>query len=432
MGIESFLQINTWGDSEKHFIYRSFLIAFFISGISLFSQTFRILFIYDNYGIFEGGLYLALLGLVSFLLDYPTANLSDRIGQRGVMILALFTHSIAIYLLATTTSETSFYLSAIIDGIAMAQFSGTLRAWFDNNYKFIASDFDKDYFIYMDLMTKANVISYVGVFCFSVTGGYIATYISRDLGLLTEVVLSLAIIFIVLLVMTDLNHLSNNNIVEKKSIMFNFKAGLQFFFESKQNFFLLSSAFLVPLEAIIFTQTLFIPLYFAYTGSELLISLADRIQVIITMLIQMLLMKYLLSKIKNLGSYIYFFLLGFLMFSMIPVIIFFYPFTNKIDIIPLTLLWFLFLLLDFFNLIGSTLFNRKKTMIIPSDIRNSIYSLSSSLTTLASLVIIPLVNFLYASYSMIYAMIILVLIKIFALVVLFIEKNVDSNQEVAS
>ncbi len=90
-------------------------------------------------------------------------------------------------------------------------------------------------------------------------------------------------------------------------------------------------------------------------------------------------------------------------------------------------MWTIFLILDFFNIIGHTLFLRKIALNTPSEIRNSIYSLISSISTLVVLILLPLVSFIYNSYSMFLAIIVLVIVKIMALILIKIENIVASK-----
>jgi MFS family permease len=423
MNLNTFLSIETWDKSERHFIHKSFLVYFLINGIILFSQTFRILYIYDNYGIIEGGIYLSLLLLVVFLFDYPTANLSDRIGQRGVIALALITHSIEIFNLASSDTLTSLYITAFIEGIAVAQFSGTLMAWFDNNYKKIANKYDKEYALFVDLKSKLDVSAYFGVFVFSVLGGYVALNYGRMTGLVLESILSLFCMVILLIIMTNLPNVTGQEIIEKNNALSNFKEGIKYLFSSKSTFlFLISSVFLL-IEGSIFIQTMFIPLYYSYTGSEFLIGIADRIQVLISMVVKLFFMQAIMRKIKNLENYVYLFLLGLLCNIPVLITMYIFPFTNKLEVIPLVIIWVAFLLLDLFNLLGYSLLMRRLAMTTPSAIRNSIYSLVSSLLTLIVIFVLPIISYIYNTYSMFDAFAVLLIIHTFAMIMLFVDKR---------
>lgn len=117
-------------------------------GITSFSLSYFILYLYDTFGIIEAGKYLLLVNVVMFSFDYLTGNLSDTIGQQGVMSIALITHALAFVVLASTTNLIYLYGAEIIQGFALAQFSGRFMTWFDNIYKEIAEKYDVDYKIY--------------------------------------------------------------------------------------------------------------------------------------------------------------------------------------------------------------------------------------------------------------------------------------------
>ena len=91
------------------------------------------------------------------------------------------------------------------------------------------------------------------------------------------------------------------------------------------------------------------------------------------------------------------------------------------------ILWFVYLFLDFFNLIGISLFARKVTRITPNEIQNSLYSLSSSISTFFALILILDINFICNAYSMTFAIVILIVVKIIALLVMKIEKEYNSK-----
>jgi hypothetical protein len=223
--------------------------------------------------------------------------------------------------------------------------------------------------------------------------------------------------------MTNLPKAPGHEIIEKNNALSNFKEGIKYLFSSKSTFLLLISSVFLLIEGTIFVQTMFIPLYYAYTGSEFLIGIADRIQVLISMVVKLFFMQTIMRKIKNLENYVYLFLLGFLCNIPILITMYIFPFTNKLEVIPLVIIWVAFLLLDLFNLLGYSLLYRRLAMTTPSAIRNSIYSLISSLLTLIVIFVLPIISYIYNTYSMFDAFAVLLIIHTFAMIMLFVDKR---------
>jgi MFS family permease len=422
------MQIGNWDQDDKHFIYRVIILFFFLSGILAFSQAFFILFLYSNFGIIEAGKYLIIVNITVFLFDYVTGNLSDSIGQRGVFILALITHAVAFLILVSTNDLIGLYLAGFVQGFALAQFSGTFMTWFDNNYQRISEKYDKDYKIYPILQMRLNVFNTLSRIIYSVIGGYLVLIFDRALGLLIESVLSFASIIIIYFLMTNFKDIEKKITEQKLSLFENFRQGIKFFLSSRQSFFLILSMSLLMTEGSIYGGLLMIPMYNTYLGSDYLISIVFSFNLLVSLFAKLFLLDKLIKRSKNINNVNKYFILSTIFYFLAPTLFIVYPYNNSFDLFGIALLVTILTTADTVAIVSIVLLQRQIRIIVPSNIRNSIYSLMSSISTLMVIVYIPIITNIYENGSLINALI--VDLSIYFLIIVFIVITTLSRNKV--
>jgi MFS family permease len=85
--------------------------------------------------LFQIGMSGALYSGITVILELPTGGLADSIGRKKVYILSLYVKGVSIIILCFAQNFTLILLGFLVMGIARALSSGTLDAWFVDEYK---------------------------------------------------------------------------------------------------------------------------------------------------------------------------------------------------------------------------------------------------------------------------------------------------------
>ena len=126
-------------------LIKKYSFFFFLTNFCvLFVYAFIILYLIDLFGVFTGGFLFSILLFVSFLFDFVTGVISDRIGQKNILLLSISCSISFYYLLSVFQSFNEIFLIMVIGGIGVALRSGALETWFFNNYKMLVSDADPE------------------------------------------------------------------------------------------------------------------------------------------------------------------------------------------------------------------------------------------------------------------------------------------------
>jgi MFS family permease len=383
--------------------------------------TYQILFIYDKIGIELAGIYLSLIMITNSVLDYPTGSLSDWIGQKGVLILAHFFHAFGIILFAISTTFVQFAFIGIIFGFFKAQLSGTIESWFDNNYKSFSSSIDPDNKIYSFFQTRLRPIMTVGWIISVLIGGYIATLVSRQVGFILEGILSILFLFTIYFLMNDFSTLeiisTNNN-----SFYSIIKTSLKFVFKSNEITFLFLGFAINQLAFLLWSEILLFFVYFGYAGSDFGISIIRSFVGILAIPIFILLLGKIVANVKTAWNVCY--------MSMIQSLFFFGGFYLLIIFVPPrntfnptgvvgSIFVFIFSITILNNVIG-VLYQQLMLEIVPSDIRNSIYSFQSSLKSLLAIIMIPITTYVFNLFGLFTAFTLIFLVAIIGVIFIFV------------
>ncbi|MCY3415088.1 MAG: MFS transporter [Candidatus Heimdallarchaeota archaeon] len=376
--------------NESVGLFRKYLSIRFIATITRnLSDTIYMLFLIDQLGYSQAAVIVSISMFVQMLIDYPSGSLGDWIGQKWVLITSFICFSIAYVLLFTSTSFIGFTFMAVFEGIGRAQASGALESWLDNNFQeFEDIDLDPERKNYGFTMSRLFTVFVLFLSFVYSTGGYIADAMSRRFVFLLQAALSTITIFVIYLLMKK-DGTEKKEEKEKKAYITYFKEGLSFLVSSKAAFFYFIGMSIFYAVWSLWLSLLAFPIFYAYTGSNTYTSLVRSIGFIGGVIIQIYTSK-LSKRIDN--KYFPYFMIGHgLYYIAFIIMIFFIPFNYQFNIIIFGILVFFEL---FFNMsiwpIASTLYNRIMLDFIPSENRNSIYSL---LPTIQNIIIIPLLLF---------------------------------------
>jgi MFS family permease len=336
------------------------------------------------------GLLVVLQMAIQTILDYPTGALGDWIGQRYVIASALICYSIAFYLSSMIVADTPAPLWIYVTiyalfGLGSSQESGAFNAWFDSNYR-VAMPHDKDRKQY-------------GVF-------------QGRLGMVWQVSSTLSIL--VFRVVRDLPGVRDEDerpsLGEYGSLL---KDGVRFLWSSRfVTLIILGEVVMFSIGPVWWNLILF-PLYFSFLVTMVAVS-AFRTLVFIPQALANersgVLAKRFEPK-KWIPRFRILQFMGVVFYMALAVIVHFFPgipagtdpstvefltilipFTNLplIEIpvqtvIPVVLLFSVFVALNMFGAIAGILTQRVMIDVIPNRIRNSMYSLQPTLIMLVSM-----------------------------------------------
>ncbi|MFX0112942.1 MAG: hypothetical protein ACFFB3_00190, partial [Candidatus Hodarchaeota archaeon] len=141
--------------------------------------TFVVLFLLEAITFEQLGILLAVQMTVQLLFDYPTGALGDAIGHRRVLASAYVSYIVATIFLIAAESFQFLLIYAVVGAFASSQESGTLQAWYDNQYRFLAQTIDPNRKIYGEFMGKLQALSLALIGAAILIGGIIATLWSR-------------------------------------------------------------------------------------------------------------------------------------------------------------------------------------------------------------------------------------------------------------
>ncbi len=395
------------------------------------STTFYMIFIAEALG---NGDYFAGLALVGILvviqmavqtaLDYPTAALGDWIGHRWIIASALFCFGLAFWLTSMVTITTPFWffiLIYVLFGLGASQESGAFQAWFDNNYQ-VAMPQDTDRKQYGVFSGKIGMLFQIVSICVLIPGSILALIYERTWVFWIQAIMCMVLAVIILIVVKDLPGVRKKDqgrpsIREYGGIL---KDGIKFTFSAKFVAFTVFGEVLIWATGTLWWNILLFPLYFSFLLSEVMVSFFRTVIFAPEAVIQersgiwakrfdpvkwvprfRLLqfcgfLFYMLLAITTLifppvpGAPLLFIPIPWLALFPAPhftVILLFIPITS---LIPITLIFIIFLVGDVFASLAQVLHQRVLIDVVPTRFRNSFYSFRP---TLALLVAMPLILF---------------------------------------
>jgi MFS family permease len=395
------------------------------------STTFWMIYIAESLG---NGDYFAGLTLVGFLvviqmaiqtmLDYPTGAIGDWIGQRYVIASALLCYAVAFGLSSMIVKDTPapmwIYVSIyVLFGLGSSQESGAFNAWFDNNYR-VAMPHDKDRKQYGVFQGRLGMVWQVSSTLVLLPGSWLAFLYGETWVFSLQAVFAVFLAIIVFRLVKDLPGVKEEkeerpSLGEYGSLL---KDGFRFLWSSKFVTLIIFGEVVMWSIGPVWWNLILFPLYFSFLVTLVAVS-AFRTIVFVPQALANERSGVLAKRFEPKKWIPRFRLLqftGVVFYLVLATIVYFFPglpagtdpgtiefytilipFTNLplIEIpvqtlIPVILLFFLFISLNMFGAIAGILTQRVMLDVIPNRIRNSMYSLQPTLVMLISM---PLIAF---------------------------------------
>lgn len=355
--------------------------------------------------------------VVQVLLDYPTGGIGDWIGQRWIIASALICYAIAFWLTAYAVSilVVPFFVFVIIYalmGLGASQESGAMAAWFDNNYR-VAMPNDKDRKQYGVFWSRAGMLFQLISTIVLIPGSILAFILGRSWVFQVQAVIFVLLAAMALILIRDLpgarkTEGARTGFREYGRLL---KDGIRFMGSSRFVTFTMVGEMMMWAIGIVWWEILLFPLYYGYLLSDVAVS-AFRTSMFAPMVIGqersgVVSQRYDPVKwiprlrLIQFGSIAFF--MGLVAITAIyplpgpaaQFITLFIPFTPVpfmtlpiLSIIPVALIWVLFVGTDFLGRMTEVLSGRVMLDVFPNRIRNCMYSLRP---TIAFLLSIPLI-----------------------------------------
>jgi len=393
-------------------------------GIAL---TFFIIFIQEllGNGSFVEGLtaysfLIVIQMIVQLLLDYPTGGLGDLIGQRYIVSFALLTWAATSYVTSLLQSESVFIPLVIIHilaGVGNSFISGAAEAWFDNNYRFAATN-DPKREQYGVFRGKLNVLTTMLMTLALIPGGLLSSLYGRRFVIQLQAYIFILVAASALFLMKDLpgNQIMVSVESKRQEYISVLKSGIRFLLRNRFVGFLILGTTLVMSVGTVWVEMLVFPIYFSYLVSDVNVA-AFQTSLFIPEAIgrersaaisKRFEPKDWLTRSRILQRTGFAFSLAFvgLMYAFPPspndpLIELRIPFTEVVlmalpegHILPILVMILVFVLSSVFSTLAQILTQRILIDAVPSDIRNSVYSLSPTLSTVFAMPMIVAVGWL--------------------------------------
>jgi MFS family permease len=431
----------------------SFAISFQIS------TTFWMIYIAESIGngdYFAGltfvGLLVVLQMAIQTLLDYPTGAIGDWIGQRYVISSALLCYAVAFYLSSMIVADTPAPLWIYVAiyalfGIGSSQESGAFNAWFDNNYR-VAMPHDKDRKQYGVFQGRLGMVWQVSSTLVLLPGSWLAFFYGETWVFGLQAIFAVFLSIIIFRLVRDLPGVRDEDerpsLGEYGTLL---KDGFKFLWSSRfVTLIILGEVVMFSIGPVWWNLILF-PLYFSFLVTMVAVS-AFRTLVFIPQALANersgVLAKRFEPKtwiprfriLQFLGVVFYLALAAIVHFfpgippgtdpSTIEFLTVLIPFTNLplIEIpvqtvIPVTLLFLVFIALNMFGAIAGILTQRVMLDVIPNRIRNSMYSLQPTLVMLVSMPLIAFFGWFIPIYGFTPTFLISAVISLFSVVMIW-------------
>jgi MFS family permease len=367
--------------------------------------TIFILHIIDSIGFKEASMIMSLMFLAQILLDYPTGSLGDYIGHRWVLGIAYFSGFVGFYLFSIAQTFDDFVLTAVILGFTNAQVSGALQSWLDNNFKKIDDNSDPDRKNYGFTMNRFGSIDTFLMGISIILGGVMATYWSREFVFLLQSVLILMIALLVILLLSDLPDPMVEKSVKKQQSLkeyFSFlMGGISYVMSNKVLLFFLIGNSLVMAAWNLWGVLMLFPIYFGYSGSDSIAGILRSTIFFIGVGIQIITAK----KTKDVpNSKLPLILLTHFLTLFIGVmaLLYFIPAQNSFNTLGfVALILLLTISVSLIMPFITTINQRIRLDLVPSEHRNSIYSLMPTISGALAVILLPVVGSLVDKVGMI-------------------------------
>ncbi|MGY5854259.1 MAG: MFS transporter [Candidatus Thorarchaeota archaeon] len=398
-----------------------------VSATITISSTFFMIFIAEALGhgsFIDGmgliGILVVIQMLIQTLLDYPTGALGDWIGQRYVISSAFLSFGVSFYLVSLVTFETPFWFLVMIYvlmGFGNSQLSGSFNAWFDNNYR-VAMPGDSDRKQYGIFWGKVGMLFQIVATLALIPGSILAVLTSRAYVFQIQAVLCVVIAVIVMRLIRDFPEVEETrqekpSLGEYTSLL---KSGVSFLFSDKFVMYVILGGTLMMSTMSVWGQLLLFPMYFSYLLTDVAVSSFRTILFVPGIVSsersgvwsRRFDSKKWIPRFRIMQScgFIFYMAFAFIMTVFPPVttgvmVTVLLPFTSVVlmelpfsNILPIILITITFVATSFFGGFAEILTQRELLDVIPNRIRNSMYSLSPTISTILAIPQIALFGWL--------------------------------------
>lgn len=382
--LSSFLFIDELPENYRHLSRKYGLIQVFQVLTFAIIDTYLVLFLLDFISFGQLGLLLSIKFIVLAFLDYPTGALGDYLGQDRVLQIAYICITLSALILVFSTTFEMFIAAFVLVSIGQSQESGALQSWFDNEYIGAVKTVDPNRQIFGAFKGRLQMItSFVSASAFVVGGIASTSFGERRIVLVFHLIF--AVITFVLIrrnVKTRKTDLLMSNPL--RGTLSNLVNGVKFGFSSRGIFFLyLGTAITWASVWSIWFNILLFPYYFSYSFTDFAVGVLRSSNFLVGLVLMFLVTKWS-RNIKaeyrtlfwsNLYANPVFILIAFVYFILVPP-----PDTFNLWIYLGVIV--IFQTVGWSDVLSELTFNRIQLNIVPDDIRNSVYSLIPSITTL--------------------------------------------------
>jgi MFS family permease len=425
MFISRFLGIQTIPDKAANLI-RTFLVIS-LSGAFLgnLSSTFFILFAYDTIGIAQASIVMSFMLFIQLVTDYPSGSLGDWIGQRWVLSIAYLCYGIFYFLLTVTDTFTGFLVLAFFNGLANAQASGALGSWLDNNYQKAVGSADPERKIYGFSMARNRTLIRIIMSIAFITGGTMATQISREHVFFMQACMTFILIILVFFLVKNVVKDKEEEIQQVQQSSRDFFGfligGIKFLGSSKTAFFFLVGMSMIFAAYNIWGTLILFPIYFGYSGSDGLASTYRTVLFLLGIPIGII-MANVSQKFSNERVFLFYIIGLLLYFPPFVGLLTFIPIKN--DFNPLGLI-FTGIILTFANTclldVADTLRGRTLLDLVPSENRNAVYSLIPTIVSVFAIPLLPLAGTLIENFDLIAGIIVSLILSLIGALFIFLS-----------
>ncbi|MFX0184746.1 MAG: MFS transporter [Candidatus Hodarchaeota archaeon] len=404
MVVNQYLGIESLPERTKT-IVRKFLTILVLNTLLLgLSNTFYILNAIDKIGFTQAAVITTVMLTIQLIFDYPSGSLGDFIGQKWVMTLAYGSYGVAFFLLSMAETFPIFFLIAIFNGLGNAQASGTIETWLDSNYKKTIGESDTERKIYGFMRDRVGLSTNVSLATSFMIGGMLATGFSRQIVFFLQFFLT---IFLIIYVLKNLNNVkSDNDVTEeisspRRAYFQYLKGGVRFIFSSKHTFLFIVGLAIYQVTWLIWFNLILFPLYFGYTGSDFGTSLIRTIIFLLEIPARFYVANWS-TRFKNEQFPIFLFIHLLIFFPAYLILFSFLPPQNNFNLIGfLATILIMNISNSFIVRIGYILRDRIIIDLVPSEVRNSVYSLIPTLISIFSIPLLPIAGLMVDHSGMI-------------------------------
>jgi MFS family permease len=334
-----------------------------------------------------------------------------------VIASALFCYSIAFWITSHVTPTTPFPVFMTIYflmGFGSAQESGAFRAWFDNNYK-IAMPHDEDRKQYGVFWGRVGMVWQVSSTLVLIPGSWLALVYSRQWVFQFQAIFAMILALATLKLVRDLPGVRDES--EKKPTLREYggilKEGVRFLGSSRFVTFIILGEVIMWSTGPVWWNLLLFPFYFTYLLSDVAVS-SFRTLVFLPQAVaqersgvwsrgfepKKWIPRFRLLQFGGFAFYVLLMIITFIYQAPSPAS----PVIPGLDfpvesLVPTTLIFIVFVFTSAIGGFAQILTQRVMIDVIPSRIRNSMYSLQPTLIMLASIPLIALVGWLVPIYG---------------------------------